>query len=241
MTYPEYTITNYMWAIEILAKFYLLGLIAAKRYWKEVPVFTAYTFISLIWELSLAYIVAHGYYGSMHFWTYWYGQLVVTIVLFGVIAEILKSAFKTACSVFGTQIKFLLRVSVLVLCVLAYFGFQIQSEPTLDEFVRRLDRASSLLLLATFGFTALISNYLGLVWKPRVYGVALGFLFYYGVSAFVTVLMAGFHFAVPALNAISVFTFLLTEIIWISFFVFRPQRQTISKAEIEQLMQALAA
>src|SRR4051812_19513027 len=169
--------------------------------------FSLYISLTMGTELVKFY-VATCYYGPLYFWTYWIGSLVVTIVLFGVIAEVLKSAFKTARSVFGTELTKLFTLAVFVALFISVFSLQLSAAPTLDVVVRRLDRAASLLLLASFGFTALISNRFGVVWKPKTYGIALGFLFYYGVSAFVTTLMSLFHFAVPALNAVGVFIFL---------------------------------
>lgn len=240
MNSPDYAITNYIWTVAILLKLALMGIIISRKAYLEYPAFTLYIALSVVRSLAL-YAIAFRYYGPMYYWTFWIGQSVITVVLVGVMFEVLQSAFKTACSVFPQYMRNMLRISILVVIVLSAFAYQLNAEPTLVELVRRLDRTSSLLLLASFGITALVSNHLGLVWKPRTYGIALGFLFYYGVEAFVTVLMAGFDYAVPALNAVEVFAFLIAEGVWIGYLGPRRAHRQISRAEIDRVSEALQA
>lgn len=239
MTSPDYAITNYLWTAVIILKCALMGIIISRNAYRDYPAFTLYVALSLARSLAL-FAIAFRYYGPLYYWTYWIGQLVITIALFGVIVEILKSAFKTACSAFPTYTRKMLRVSTFVIIVLSVFAYQLNAEPTLVEFVRRLDRTSSLLLLASFGITALVSNHLGLVWKPRTYGIALGFLFYYGVDAFVTTTTASFDYADMALAAVKVLSFFIAELVWVGYFAINRKPQTITLQDVERLRECLS-
>jgi hypothetical protein len=76
-----------------------------------------------------------------------------------------------------------------------------------------------LIFCGAFAFTALVSSYFGIPWQTRVFGIGVGFLLFTSVDIFVSSLNAGYGLTiVRSLNLISMLSFTLALITWLTYF-----------------------
>jgi hypothetical protein len=235
VTSPDLPITNYLWTATIILKIALLAFLLTRKIGTRS--FVTYLAVSSVRSVTL-YAISWVHYGPSYFYVYWIGEIVLNMALFFVIYEVCECAFRVVRSVFRTKLIKLFTFSASMIFLLAVFSYSLPAEPTLVAISRRLDRASSVILLLTFGAMALISNYFGLVWKQHTFGTALGFLFYYGVDAFVAVLVSHQDFAVPALNALQMFTSLASVAVWFVCFAINTKTVSVTREEMARLCTA---
>ena len=176
---------HYVWILNALIEATLLWLVARRRLYQQFPFFVLY----LTWVFSktvvlLAMDFMPSFTGDQYFYAYMIARTGVAALVFGVLYELFT---KTLCNYpalrnLGSN---LLRLSCVILLLLATaLAWLVPAAGTGQRMAELylLERTVSILQIGLLLFLFVFSRYLGVSWRSRAFGIALGF----GILASVT-------------------------------------------------------
>lgn len=216
--------------IALLAVAFVLDLAVAYRIWnaglaKEYPALFRYCTTNAAAMVGgtlfsrFATVEVYCYY-------YWFANIAVDALALAVTLEIFRDIFKPyeALRHFGTlMFRWIVTVMVLVSIVSALSTGSLRAADILNSMSAMFDRGLAILQCGIVLFLLLSNRFIGISYRERVFGIAVGF----GVSASTTLLVLSVVHWAPAsmiqpLGAVMSFAVCLGESIWLGYF-FLPQ------------------
>ena len=216
-----------------LALGFILNLAVAHRIWhaglsKEYPALFRYCLANAI--AMVGGVIFSRYADSKVFcfycYYYWFSNIVVDSLALAVTLEIFRDIFKPyeALRHFGTlMFRWIVAVMILVSIVSALSTGSAHPADILANTTAMFDRGLAILQCGIVLFLLLSNRFIGISFRERVFGIAVGF----GVTASTTLLVLSvLHWApasmVQPLGAVMSFAVCVGEGIWLGYF-FLPQ------------------
>jgi len=165
--------------------------------WKRYPVMSAY----LTWEaVGGAACLLIAYFGAAmpYFYTYYGVTIVANLIAFAVALELYYKIFDPRIGFFAwgrRHVVIILSVS-LAMAIMIGSLFAARNGGSLTRTLATVDEIMSVALWATFFIMLIYSRSLGFTWRPRVAGIAIGFIAYRTVA--LTCLFVAVRFSLGA-------------------------------------------
>jgi len=165
--------------------------------WKRYPVMSAY----LTWEaVGGAACLLIAYFGAAmpYFYTYYGVTIVANLIAFAVALELYYKIFDPRIGFFAwgrRHVVIILSVS-LAMAIMIGSLFAAINGGSLTRTLATVDEIMSVALWATFFIMLIYSRSLGFTWRPRVAGIAIGFIAYRTVA--LTCLFVAVRFSLGA-------------------------------------------
>ncbi len=160
---------------------------------------------------------------NAYFYAYCITSGLSLLLGFAVIHEIFISIFRpyhTLRDLGSVLFKWAGLVMLLVAVIVSASGQALQREP-LVEATLILERSIRVVQCGLIMFLLLFSKYLGISWKQRSFGIALGFGFYASVDLSLLALHLGAHISQDVANLITMSAYIISIGIWISYSVIK--------------------
>ncbi len=219
--------------IALLVAGFVLEAAVVLRIWqaglvKEYPALFRYCVANCLAMIGTALCLRFARYTSqqVYCYFYWISNIAVDSLALSVTMEIFRDIFKPyeALRHFGTvMFRWIVAVMVLVSVVSAVSTGSTHAAALLNSVSMMLDRGLSILQCGIVLFLLISNRYLGISYRERVFGIAVGF----GLSASVTlIVLSMFEWVprsmMPALGGVMSFAVCVGEAIWLAYF-FLPQ------------------
>jgi len=165
--------------------------------WKRYPVMSAY----LTWEaVGGAACLLIAYFGAAmpYFYTYYGVTIVANLIAFAVALELYYKIFDPRIGFFAwgrRHVVIILSVS-LAMAIMIGSLFAARNGGSLTRTLATVDEIMSVALWATFFIMLIYLRSLGFTWRPRVAGIAIGFIAYRTVA--LTCLFVAVRFSLGA-------------------------------------------
>ena len=165
--------------------------------WKRYPVMSAY----LTWEAvggSACLLIAYFGAAMPYFYTYYGVTIVANLIAFAVALELYYKIFDPRIGFFAwgrRHVVIILSVS-LAMAIMIGSLFAARNGGSLTRTLATVDEIMSVALWATFFIMLIYSRSLGFTWRPRVAGIAIGFIAYRTVA--LTCLFVAVRFSLGA-------------------------------------------
>jgi hypothetical protein len=210
-----------------------LGVIFAmlhRRQRRVFPVFFAYTLAEIAGFAILFPINKWGGY-SEYFYTYWFCAAVTLAIGFRVIHEIFLDIFRpyhTLKDLGTVMFKWAGLVMLMAAGVVAAASPASDQGPLVQTIIT-MERCVRVIQCGLILFLVVFSKYLGVSWKQRSFGIAMGF----GGSAIVeqvgVALRASSYLSEPSLNILIMSSYNIAILLWFAYmFVEQPERSVIA-------------
>jgi hypothetical protein len=165
-------------AIPVLGCFLALMLLRWDA-WKRYPVMSAY----LTWQGVGGFaILVTGCFGAAmpYFYTYYGVNILLNLIAFAVALELYYKIFDPRIGLFAWGRRHVVIIMSVSLAVAITFGslFAAKNGGSLTRTMETVDEVMHVALWATFCTLCLYSRSLGFIWRPRVAGIAMGFMLY---------------------------------------------------------------
>lgn len=173
----------------ILGEIIVLGLIAWRRIWRKLPVFSLFLLWSLITDVMGLYQISHA--TAERYFTYFAAQSIIDAVLiFAVLVELSWSVLRPVRASLPKKTIFFLAILVAVagLVVWPFAGMNIEHITAQAKLFMHLNQTMVLLRVVCFLIMAGLSQLLSIGWRDRELQIATGFGVYSIVSMIVSML-----------------------------------------------------
>ncbi len=216
MNSPSHAAFELLWIAEpILESVVLAGLIWRKAY-RQYRWFSLYMLAEV-----LAFPVLYPLRGSetAYFYAYCVTAALSVVLGFAVIHEIFISIFRpyhTLRDLGSVLFKWAALVMLLVAMIVSASGQALHREP-LVEATLILERSIRVVQCGLIMFLLLFSKYLGISWKQRSFGIALGFGSYATIDLSLLALHLGAHISQDVANLITMSAYIGSIGVWITY------------------------
>lgn len=151
--------------------------------WKRYPVMSLY----LTWQAvcgTAGLLVALFGAAMPYFYTYYVGTILANLIAFGVALELYYKIFDPRIGLFAWGRRHVVIIMSVSLAVAIMVGclFAARNGGSLTRTMATVDEVMSVALWATFCIIFIYSRSLGLTWRPRPTGIAVGFTLYRTVA-----------------------------------------------------------
>jgi hypothetical protein len=151
--------------------------------WKRYPVMSLY----LTWQAvgaAASLLIAYFGAGMPYFYTYFVVTIVANLIAFAVALELYYKIFDPTIGFFAWGRRHVLIIMLVSLAVAIMIGslFAARNGGSLTRTLTTVDEVMSVALWATFFIILIYSRSLGFTWRPRVAGIAMGFIVYLSAS-----------------------------------------------------------
>ena len=151
--------------------------------WKRYPVMSLY----LTWQaVGAAASLLIAYFGAAmpYFYTYYVVTIVANLIAFAVALELYYKIFDPRIGFFAWGRRHVVIIMLVSLAVAIMIGslFAARNGGSLTRSLATVDEVMSVALWATFFIILIYSRSLGFTWRPRVAGIAIGFIVYRTVA-----------------------------------------------------------
>jgi len=165
--------------------------------WKRYPVMSVY----LTWQaVGTAASLLIAYFGAAmpYFYTYYVVTIVANLIAFAVALELYYKIFDPRIGFFAWGRRHVVIIMLVSLAVAIMIGslFAARNGGSLTRTLATVDEVMSAALWATFFIILIYSRSLGFTWRPRVAGIAIGFIVYRTVA--LTCLFVAVRFSLGA-------------------------------------------
>lgn len=212
------TIYYGLWCAHPLLQLAVAGVMFRSKLCRKFPVFFAYV-LSQVAIFSLLFpIQSKGTYYAF-FYTYWITAAISLAVGFWVIYEIFLDVFQpyhTLKDLGAVLFKWAGLVMLLVAGVVAAASAVSQEGP-LVQAVLTVQRCVRVIQCGLVLFLLLFSRYLGVSWKQKSFGIALGFGMFAAVELFVGALLASGHVDEVAWPIVNMIAYNLSIMVWLGY------------------------
>jgi hypothetical protein len=205
-----------LWLAEPVLESVVLAALIRRRAHRQFPWFTAYIAAQIV-TIALLYPLKDS--RTAYFYVYWLTALVSLGLGFAVIHEVFVDVFKpyhTLRDLGSVLFKWAGLVMLLVAAIMSASGQVLQKEPLVDA-TMMLERSMRVVQTGLILFLLLFSKYLGISWRQRSFGIALGFGTYATIELSVVALRLGAHISEVTLNFITMTSYILAIGIWIAY------------------------
>ena len=151
--------------------------------WKRYPVMSVY----LTWQAvgaAACLLIAYFGAGMPYFYTYYVVTIVANLIAFAVALELYYKIFDPRIGFFAWGRRHVVVIMSLSLAIAIMIGslFAARNGGSLTRTLATVDEVMSVALWATFFIILIYSRSLGFTWRPRVAGIAIGFIVYRTVA-----------------------------------------------------------
>jgi hypothetical protein len=164
--------------------------------WKRYPVMSAYLTVQGVGGLAA---LLTGFFGSMMplFYTNNGVIILVKLIAFAVALELYYKIFDPRIGLFAWGRRHVVIIISVSLGVAITLGFLLAARNggSLSRTVTTLEEIMNVALWATFCTLCIYSRSLGFVWRPRVRGIAMGFILYLTASVICNFIAMRFSFS----------------------------------------------
>ena len=151
--------------------------------WKRYPVMSAYLTVQGVGGLAVLLVA---YFGAVMPWFYTNYSVIIllNLIAFGVALELYYKIFDPRIGLFAWGRRHVVIIISVSLCVAITLGFLLAARNggSLSRTIMTLEEIMNVALWATFGTLCIYSRSLGFTWRPRVRGIAIGFILYLTAS-----------------------------------------------------------
>ncbi len=211
---------NLLWVTELLLELVVVAAMVWRKAHRNFPWFFAYISSQII-SAAILYPLRDSI--SAYFYTYWITAAVCLALGFAVIHEIFIDVFRpyhTLRDLGSVLFKWAGLVMLLVAIIVSASGQALHREPLVDA-TMLLQRSTRVVQCGLILFLLLFSKYLGISWRQRSFGIALGFGFYATIELSVVALRLGAHISEDVLNVITMSSYVIAIGIWITYSLMR--------------------
>lgn len=170
-----------VWLLTLILQLLIMIFMIRRRLLRDFPIFFAYTAFHVFRSCALFAIHGSGY--NTYFYSYWIAQAISTVLAFAVTYELFSHAFRpyTGLRNLGRLLFQMALVGLLFVAVLiAGSDPGTEAHPAVTV-VLLLERSVDVVRVGLVVFLFVVSSYLGLRLRDRVFGIALGFGIYAAV------------------------------------------------------------
>ncbi|HEX3094445.1 MAG TPA: hypothetical protein VHW72_17545 [Candidatus Angelobacter sp.] len=151
--------------------------------WKRYPVMSAY----LTWQAAggLANLLIALFGTAMpYFFSYYVGTILLNLIAFAVALELYYKIFDPRIGLFAWGRRHVVIIISVSLAMAIMIGrlFAARNGGSLTRTMMTVNEVMTVALWATFCILCIYSRSLGFTWRPRVAGIAMGFILYLTVS-----------------------------------------------------------
>lgn len=189
-----------------------------RKAYRQSRWFFAYM-IAQIFEFIVLYPAQNS--RTAYFYAYCFTSAVSLGLGFAVIHEIFLDVFRpyhTLRDLGSVLFKWAGLVMLLVAVIVSASGQATHREPIVDAAII-LQRSTRVVQCGLILFLLLFSKYLGISWRQRSFGIALGFGFYATIELSVVALRLGAHISEAVLTLIIMSAYVVSICIWIGYSV----------------------
>lgn len=226
-----------VWALNIGLNAILVAITWNESQCPRLPIFRLFLKAALVKSLVLVAIAMHGD-NIAYFYGYWTMQLVMLPFYLGVVFEVFSDLFKPFWTVpRGPMLALLSAIvameSVAVYCAAFHPGSYADE---LMSICHASERALMVIISSSIAFTFLFARYFRMSWRRETAGVAAGIFLFTAVRVAVVVFQSGAGIrALINLRAITLVTYMVTEVVWITTFLRHTGKTALAPNEVEQL------
>jgi hypothetical protein len=224
----------------------LAAMVVAKRLWRSLPVFSAYSLTNFLSTLVLYTLGKFNVSPYLYFYLFWILEGMGVLLGFGIVYEVFRELFEPYAA-----LRRLARVTfywvlvglVLLGCVVVYAQSSALTNP-LSVAVGTTEEAARIVEVGLLVFLFAFSRAFGLHWRQNVFGIALGL----GIFASVELAGVALHAragpaAYQVFNVARVMSFDASLLIWLGY-IMLPERVTNTaelpkRAQLEQWNHAM--
>src|SRR6266850_1217184 len=173
MTYLD-TLQQFLWIFPTCLGVITLIVMAKRRLYRELPIFTAYLACVTIYHIAGAPLRES--HPGFYFYWYWIGDGVTALLGLWVIYEIFRIVLKPFSSVQRIGL-LLFRASFFVLALIMITTFRARMSADMEPLIAtvlNLELSIRILEAGLFFFLFSFASSLGLTWKQHVFGIAAG-------------------------------------------------------------------
>lgn len=228
-----------IWAVTIVLKTIVAGVVSAKQWNHRSWFFTTYLVTSAIRSIALFAASALGL-GWTYTWLYWIGANLLHGLAFGVAYEFFRRLFWPYTRLPRTFVRPLL----LVIAFISIGAVLLSRTHEGARFygLTLLDRSFVWWVCGLFWIASCASDRFKIPWRTREYGVAVGFLFTYSVDVFVATVRSTIpSHLFPSLWMVGFCSEFVTLAVWLYYFM-RKEKELVppTLGEIHDLEKILA-
>lgn len=216
MNSPSHTAFEMLWLAEPILESVVLGCLIWRKAYRQYRWFFAYMAAEVM-QTCILYPLRNA--PTAYFYGYVFGSALTLILGFGVIHEIFISIFRpyhTLRDLGSVLFKWAGLVMLLVAVIVSASGQALQREP-LVEATLILERSIRVVQCGLIMFLLLFSKYLGISWRQRSFGIALGFGSYATIDLSLLALHLGAHISQDVANLITMSAYIISIGIWIGY------------------------
>ncbi|HEX6501744.1 MAG TPA: hypothetical protein VF011_00760 [Terriglobales bacterium] len=215
-----HTATHNAFEILWVAELVLESVVIAAMIWRKAYLEFKWFFCYMVWQvLQIAILYPCRSSQTAYFYAYCITSPVSLGLGFGVIHEIFMDVFRpfhTLRDLGSVLFKWAGLVMLLVAMIVSASGQAIHREPLVDATII-LQRSTRVVQCGLILFLLLFSKYLGISWRQRSFGIALGFGIYATLELSVVALRLGAHISEDVLNLITMSAYVGAIGIWITY------------------------
>ncbi len=205
-----------LWRAEPFLESAVLAAMVWRKSYREFRWFFAYI-IAQVLQILVLYPLRNSQ--TAYFYAYCITAAASLGLGFAVIHEIFVDIFRpyhTLRDLGSVLFKWAGLVMLLVAIIVSASGQALHREPLVDA-TMILQRSMRVVQCGLILFLLLFSKYLGISWKQRSFGIALGFGFYAAIELSVVALRLGAHISEDVLNLITMSSYMVAICVWIAY------------------------
>ena len=233
-----------MWAVILAAKITLCYIVWTRPSGRDPRGFTLFCTFSIVWYSTLLYC-SYRLLGLAYSWIFWSGAYLTHVI----VAAVAFSCYQQLFWPHGRmprkfyQRAFTMMVSLLAVVLVLRFFFRSEND-WMTALTTSYDQLAQVWICGCFWMLSLFSDWLGVPWHSRPYGVALGFTAMYSTGLITSSIRA--HLSATAYSwhwslwAVEMSVELAVVCLWIRYFM-KPEREkaTIGWRELAKLRNGL--
>ena len=216
MNTPSHTAFDMLWVAEPILESVVLACLIWRKAYRQYRWFSAYMAAEIL-QVCILYPLRDS--RNAYFYAYCITAGMSLVLGFAVIHEIFIGIFRpyhTLRDLGSVLFKWAGLVMLLVAVIVSASGQALQKEP-LVEAMLILERSIRVVQCGLIMFLLLFSKYLGISWRQRSFGIALGFGLYATIDLSLLALHLGAHISEDVANLITMSAYIISIGIWITY------------------------
>jgi hypothetical protein len=217
---------NALWIAHPALQLCIVGVMLWRRMYKTFPVFLTYVVTQVLIFAILFPIRRWGTYAE-YFYTYWILAGIALVIGFMVIHEIFLDIFRpfhTLKDLGSVLFKWAGLVMLLMAGVVAAAS-PASSQGPLVQSVLTVQRCVRIIQCGLILFLLIFSKYLGVSWKQRSFGIAMGFGSFAIVEQVCVALRASGYLREDKLNLIVMFSYNAAILVWFGYMALKQMQR----------------
>lgn len=220
---PRYQLISYaLWIAHPVLQLSVAAAMIRRKLYRTFPFFFSYIVCQIL-IFSILFPIYRSDNYELYFYVYWTTTAVSVALGFKVIHEIFLDIFRpyhTLKDLGSVLFKWAGLVMLLVAGVVAASSPVSESGP-LVQAVLTLQRSVRVIQCGLVFFLLVFSRYLGISWRQRSFGIALGFGSFAAIELAMIALRVGTYISEPTLNLLNMGAYNCAIVIWFSYSIMR--------------------